>query len=125
MGRRYFYLYEHFNLSGADNWSGDSESLDEKTENNLVGMQTGLQLISGWNRYQFEVEGKAGLMANFYRQHATDAASTSTGAIPAGFIPRTTRTAEPTFPGCSRSRLPPAIAWASIFGFASATRRIA
>lgn len=87
-GARYFYLSEHFNLSGADNWSGDSESLDSKTLNNLIGMQLGLQLIRGWDRCQFEVEGKAGMMANIYHQHKTDSASDAFGEIPDGFHPQ-------------------------------------
>ena len=46
-----------------------------KPENNLAGMQLGLQSIRGWERFQVVTEGKAGVFANFYTQQKTDTAS--------------------------------------------------
>jgi hypothetical protein len=63
-----------------------SERVDFSTTNNLIGGQTGLLFVHGWSRFQWEAGLKVGLLANIYRQHGTDTASSST-AIPAAFVP--------------------------------------
>ena len=85
-GVRYFHLSDNFTLSGSDLWSGDFETLNYQTRNNLLGMQAGLQWIWGWDRFQLNTEVKVGLFANFYTQQGTDAAVGPAGS-PAGFTP--------------------------------------
>jgi hypothetical protein len=85
-GPRYFFLGEDFTLAGSDS-AGDIENLTYKTQNNLVGLQTGLQFVRGWDRFQLETGVKVGLAANIFTQHGIDVASTGAGGIPAGFTP--------------------------------------
>ena len=70
-GVRYMNLSEDFTLSGWDS-SGYSESLRYQTANNLIGPQTGVQLVRGWDRFQMETGLKLGLLANIYSQHKTN-----------------------------------------------------
>ncbi len=85
-GARYVYFADQFALTGVDTLNSASEQLAYSTTNNLIGGQTGLLFTYGWSRFQWEVGLKAGLMANIYQQHGTDAASEPAG-IPPGFIP--------------------------------------
>jgi hypothetical protein len=85
-GVRYIYFADHFTLTGDDSLNGATEQLDYHTTNNLVGAQTGVLLVRGWNRFQWEAGLKFGLMANSYQQHGTDTASGPSGAL-AGFTP--------------------------------------
>ena len=82
-GFRYFHLSDDFTLNGSDQDTGYSENLNYQTNNNLVGMQIGLQGVRGWDRFQFITEGKVGLLANFYTQQGSDSA----GGNPPGFVP--------------------------------------
>ena len=82
-GFRYFHLSDDFTLSGSDQDTGYSENLNYQTNNNLVGMQIGLQGVRGWDRFQVITEGKVGLLANFYTQQGIDSA----GGNPPGFTP--------------------------------------
>jgi hypothetical protein len=85
-GVRYMNLSEDFTLSGWDS-SGYDESLRYQTQNNLVGLQTGVQLVRGWDRFQMETAVKIGLAANIYSQHGTDAAVDPLGGTPDQFVP--------------------------------------
>jgi hypothetical protein len=85
-GARYFNLSDQFTLRGIDDLNSAQEDLKYSTSNNLVGVQTGLQYVRGWGRFQWEAGVKAGLMVNIYRQHGTDTASDPSG-VPAGFTP--------------------------------------
>ena len=82
VGARYVYLADSLSLTGIDDQSGASEWLTCSTTNNLIGGQTGFLLIHGWSRFQWELGVKVGVMANIYRQHASDTA----GNAPAGFV---------------------------------------
>ena len=77
-GVRYFHLSDDFALSGSDIDPDNSETLAYKTQNNLVGLQTGLQWLWGSVRSQAGIEGKVGLMDNFYTQQGTDSATGAT-----------------------------------------------
>jgi hypothetical protein len=81
-GFRYFYLSDDFTLSGLDLFTGDYESLNWQTNNNLIGMQLGLQWTWGWNRFQLSSEFKAGLFANAYSQHGVNSALGTAGFEP-------------------------------------------
>jgi hypothetical protein len=83
-GFRYFYLADHFTLSGEDS-SGAYEDLDYHTCNDLVGMQAGLQWVRGWERFQLNTDFKVGVMANFYSQRGSDSGGGS--GLPAKFVP--------------------------------------
>ena len=85
-GARYINLSDQFTLTGIDTYNSASENVGSSTSNNLLGVQTGLLVVRGWDRFQWETGVKAGLMGNIYRQHYTDAASEQ-GAAPAGFNP--------------------------------------
>ena len=85
-GARYVYFADHLTLTGVDDLNSASERLAYSTTNNLIGVQTGLFLVQGWERFQWEVGLKLGLMANLYHQHGTDAANDPSG-IPGGFTP--------------------------------------
>ena len=74
-GVRYVYLADQFKLSGNDTFTGAEEDLASSTTNSLIGVQTGLLLVRGWERFQWETGLKAGLMANIYHQHLTDTIS--------------------------------------------------
>jgi hypothetical protein len=74
-GVRYVYLADQFTLSGNDTFTGAQEDLASSTTNSLIGAQTGLLLVRGWERFQWETGIKAGLMANIYHQHLTDTIS--------------------------------------------------
>ena len=85
---RYIQVSDRFNLSGADSLTGDFESIDVKTSNNLIGPQVGIQIIRSWRRFQLNSEFKAGLYANFISSSYNNL--NSSGAIngnPAGFVP--------------------------------------
>jgi hypothetical protein len=85
LGARYVYFTDHLALVGVDTYnSGATETLDYQTTNNLVGVQTGLLFVHGWERFQWEAGLKCGLMANMYRQHGSDTVS---DPAPAGFTP--------------------------------------
>ncbi len=86
VGARYVYVGDHFTLTGIDDLNSATETLDYKTTNNLIGAQTGLLFIRGWSRFQWELGGKFGLMANIYHQSGSDTASEPSGT-PAGFVP--------------------------------------
>ena len=86
LGVRYVYFADQFALTGINDFPGATETLDFHTANNLVGPQTGLLFVRGWDRVQWDVGLKFGLMANIYHQHGTDTASDPSG-IPAGFTP--------------------------------------
>jgi hypothetical protein len=87
-GFRYFQLSDNFTLSGSDLDTGDYENINWKTQNELVGMQAGLQWTRGWDRFQIVTEGKAGLYANFYSQKGNNLDSSGvTLGDPAGFVP--------------------------------------
>jgi hypothetical protein len=85
-GARYFNLSDQFTLTGIDDLNSAQEDLKYSTSNNLVGVQTGLLFVHGWQRFQWETAVKAGLMVNMYRQHGSDTASDPSG-VPAGFVP--------------------------------------
>jgi len=85
-GFRYFRLSDDFGLTGSDLYTGDFESLKYRTNNNLVGMQAGIQWVRGWDRFQLTTEGKIGLLANFYTERGMDSATGPSGT-PAGFHP--------------------------------------
>jgi hypothetical protein len=85
-GARYVNLSEQFTLTGIDSLNSAREDLKYSTSNNLLGVQTGLLFVHGWERFQWEAGIKAGLMVNMYRQHGTDTASVP-GGTPAGFTP--------------------------------------
>ena len=80
-GVRYFHLGDDFTLSGTDIHPLDSESLNWRTNNNLVGLQAGLNWTWGGSRFQLTTEAKAGLYANIYSQHGIDSA-TGTAGVP-------------------------------------------
>jgi len=87
-GFRYFQLSDNFTLSGSDLYSGDYENINWKTQNELLGLQAGLQWTRGWNRFQLVTEGKAGLFANIYNQKGNNLNSSgATEGMPAGFLP--------------------------------------
>jgi hypothetical protein len=81
-GVRYFHLSDDFTLSGSDWLTGDSESLNWQTKNNLIGMQLGLQGTWGSDRFQLCTEVKIGLFANIYSQHGVDSAVGTPGFEP-------------------------------------------
>ncbi len=81
-GFRYFSLTDDFGLSGSDLYTGNYESLDWRTSNNLIGMQIGLQWAWGWDRFQLSTEVKGGLFANAYSQHGIDSGSPLAGFQP-------------------------------------------
>ena len=85
-GARFINLSDQFTLTGIDSLNSAEEDLKYTTSNNLVGVQTGLQFVHGWGRFQWETGVKAGLMVNMYKQHGTDTAS-DPGGMPAGFVP--------------------------------------
>ena len=85
-GVRYINLCDQFTLTGSDIANSAIENLAYTTSNNLIGVQTGLLFVQGWERFQWETGIKAGLMVNVYRQHGTDMASDPSG-VPAGFVP--------------------------------------
>jgi hypothetical protein len=87
-GFRYFQLGDNFTLSGDDLDTGDYENINWKTDNELVGLQAGLQWTRGWDRFQLVTEGKAGIFANFYNQKGNnlDSSGVANGQ-PAGFVP--------------------------------------
>lgn len=85
-GARYVNFTDHLTLAGSDDLNSASEQVDYNTTNNLIGGQTGLLIVHGWSRYQWEAGLKVGLLANIYRQHGTDVASGPSG-VPAGFTP--------------------------------------
>ena len=85
-GARFVNLCDQFTLTGNDLGYGSTENLNYSTTNNLVGVQTGLLFVHGWERFQWETGVKAGLMVNMYRQHGTDTASDPSG-VPPGFTP--------------------------------------
>ena len=84
LGVRYVYFGDQFNLTGVDTTDNVAERLACSTTNNLVGPQTGLLFVHGWDRFQWEIGLKFGLMANMYHQQISDSAS---GNVPAGFVP--------------------------------------
>ena len=87
-GFRYFQLSDNFTLSGTDLDTGDYENINWKTQNELLGLQAGLQWTRGWDRFQIVSEGKAGLFANFYNQKGNNLNSSGVASgDPAGFIP--------------------------------------
>ncbi len=87
-GFRYFQLSDSFTLSGSDDFTGDYENINWKTQNELLGLQAGLQWTRGWDRFQIVSEGKAGLFANFYNQKGNNLNSSGVATgDPAGFIP--------------------------------------
>ena len=75
VGARYVYVSDHFTLTGIDDFNSATETLDYATSNNLIGAQTGLLLVRGWSRFQYELGFKLGLMANIYHQRGSDSAS--------------------------------------------------
>jgi hypothetical protein len=81
-GVRYFYSSDDFTLSGSDLYTGDHETLNWQTKNNLIGAQLGLQWAWGWNRFQLSTEAKIGLFANVYSQHGIDSYSGTGGFQP-------------------------------------------
>jgi hypothetical protein len=81
-GVRYFYLSDDLTLSGSDLYTSAEESLHWQTNNNLIGMQVGLQGTWGWDRFQVSTEVKVGLFANVYSQHGTDSATGTVGFQP-------------------------------------------
>jgi len=81
-GVRYFYLSDDLSLSGSDLSTGNYENLDWKTNNNLIGLQVGLNWARGWDRFQLSSEAKIGLYANIYSQKAADSVSGPSGALP-------------------------------------------
>ena len=81
-GVRYFHLSDDFTLSGVDLHPADSESLNWRTNNNLVGLQAGLNWTWGWDRFQLSTEAKIGLFANVYSQHGIDSAVGTAGVQP-------------------------------------------
>ncbi len=85
-GARFINLSDQFTLTGIDELNSAQEDLKYTTSNNLVGVQTGLEFVHGWGRFQWETGIKAGLMVNIYKQHGTDTAS-DPGGVPAGFVP--------------------------------------
>jgi hypothetical protein len=85
-GARYVYFADHFTMTGIDDLHSATEQLDYQATNNLVGVQTGLLFVHGWDRFQWEVGLKCGLMANMYRQHGSDTANDPL-VSPAGFTP--------------------------------------
>lgn len=85
-GVRYFYLADQFTLSGDDTFTGSSENLASSTTNSLIGAQTGLLMVRGWERFQWETGLKLGLMANIYHQHLTDTINGPTNP-PTGYVP--------------------------------------
>lgn len=87
-GFRYFQMSDNFTLSGSDLDTGDYENINWRTQNELVGLQAGLQWTRGWDRFQIVTEGKAGLFANFYNQKGNNLNSSGvTEGSPAGFVP--------------------------------------
>lgn len=87
-GFRYFNLNDNFTLSGSDLYTGDYENINWKTQNELAGLQLGLQWTKGWDRFQLVTEGKAGLFANFYNQKGNNLNSSGVAdGSPAGFVP--------------------------------------
>ncbi len=87
-GFRYFQLGDNFTLSGDDLDTGDFENINWKTDNELLGLQAGLQWTRGWDRFQIVTEGKAGIFANFYNQKGNNLDSSGvTLGQPAGFVP--------------------------------------
>jgi hypothetical protein len=86
-GFRYFQLSDNFTLTGSDDFTGDYENIDWKTQNELLGLQAGLQWTRGWDRFQVVTEGKAGLYANIYSQKGNNLDSSGVGGNPAGFVP--------------------------------------
>ena len=87
-GFRYFQMSDNFTLSGDDLDFDDYENINWKTQNNLVGLQAGLQWTRGWDRFQVVTEGKAGLFANMYSQKGNNLNSTlAAGGGMGGFVP--------------------------------------
>ncbi len=84
VGARYVNLADQFTLTGIDGYTGAEENLAYNTTNNLVGVQTGLLLVRGWERFEWETGVKAGLMANIYRQNGSDTIS-GLASPPPGF----------------------------------------
>jgi hypothetical protein len=82
-GVRYFRLSDNFTLSGSNLNPVYDENLNWQTQNNLIGMQLGLQWVWGWNRFQLSTELKIGLFANAYSQQGTDSASGAIGGFQA------------------------------------------
>ena len=81
-GVRYFSPLRRFYLDRLRPLHGRLRILNWQTNNNLIGMQLGLQWAWGWDRFQLSTEVKAGLFANVYSQHGTDS-----GSLTAGFQP--------------------------------------
>ena len=85
LGTRYIYFADHLTLTGVDTYnSGATETVDYQTTNNLLGVQTGLLFVHGWERFQWEAGLKCGLMANMYHQQGSDTVSQP---APLGFVP--------------------------------------
>jgi hypothetical protein len=74
-GVRYINLADQFSLTGVDTLNSAQETVAYSTTNNLIGAQTGLLLVRGWERFQWETGLKAGLMANIYHQNGSDTIS--------------------------------------------------
>ncbi len=85
-GARFINLSDQFTLTGSDIANSASENFASSTSNNLIGVQTGLLFVHGWERFQWETGVKAGLMVNIFRQHVTDTAADPLG-VPGGFVP--------------------------------------
>ena len=81
-GVRYFHLSDDLTLSGSDISTGGSENLAWRTDNNLIGLQAGINWTRGWDRFQLCAEVKGGLFANIYSQHGTDSAVGTVGFQP-------------------------------------------
>jgi hypothetical protein len=87
-GVRYIQVSDKFNLTGTDTATGDFESIDTKTANNLLGPQIGVEFINDWGKFQLNTVMKAGLFANFASQHYSNL--NSSGVVngdPIGFVP--------------------------------------
>jgi hypothetical protein len=82
LGLRYVYFADQFTMTGIDDTNVASEQLDYSTTNNLLGVQTGLRFVRGWERFQWEAGLKFGLMANLYHQRVIDSATGASGFVP-------------------------------------------
>jgi hypothetical protein len=83
-GFRYIQWNDTFNLIGTDPLFGIVESIDTRTYNYLVGSQLGWGARRDWSRLSLNLEGKAGLFANFLQQRRSNLNSTGVnGGFPA------------------------------------------
>ena len=89
-GFRYINLTEDFNLYAERDEFGGTESgtYGIHARNNLYGAQLGARIRRGWDRFRWELTGKAGLYGNdaYQRQYITD--------FPPGFFLRPMVSAE-------------------------------